>query len=43
MIIAIANLLVILALSTVAMWCCLRVAAQEDARMHIGNSADRPE
>lgn len=40
--IAIAILLVVLALSALVMWACLRVAAQEDARMHIDNSAGWP-
>lgn len=38
--IIIAILLVILALPALIMWACLRVAAQEDARMHIDDSAD---
>ena len=38
----IAIVVVIMALSTLAMWCCFRVAAQEDARMHIDDSMDWP-
>lgn len=39
----IAIVLVIMALSTLAMWCCLRVAAEADAQMKARDSADRPE
>lgn len=36
----IAIVLVIMALSTLAMWCCLRVAAEADAQMGIQDSED---
>lgn len=35
-------IVVVMALSTLAMWSCLRVAAQEDARMHIDDSMNWP-
>lgn len=39
----IAIVLVIMALSTLAMWCCLRVAAEADVQMEAGDSTNRPE
>lgn len=39
----IAIVLVIMALSTLAMWCCLRVAAEADAQIEAKDSADYPD
>lgn len=39
----IAIVLAIMAISTLAMWCCLRVAAEADAQMKARDSADHPE
>lgn len=39
----IAIVLAFMALSTLAMWCCLRVAAEADAQMDARDSTDYPE